>query len=679
MQNFRCDFYYREPIKIWNIWSSETTFGSNPSRKIDVQFLPEGGHFVEGLLTKMAFKAIDENGLGVEINGRVLESTGKEVLSFASNPLGMGAFTITAVKDVNYVVELSKPEKLTLRLPVLEPKGSSIYVTNAQDKKDLLVRVQTTDFSQPKVFMVVCQAGGILHYSSKLTLKAPFQIVKIPKRILPFGVNHLTLFDSDGMPLVERLVFIDKEPEYKVSIKMDKASYKPREKTEMVIELKDSIGLPLVADMSISVTDASQVIYDANQGNILSYLHLTSELKGFIENPGYYFNSTIVGRFESIDALLLTQGWSRFAWEEIIQDKLPAKRYMPEQGISITGKLIDKFNKKPIENGKVVLLEGGAQSDIITTETNSIGEFRLNDLQLMDSSTASIQASNKKGNKDLVKIVIDSTSRMPVCSALPKLIETKASFEQSFIKRSLRFKEINAAYNFDEKNYLLNEVTVRGKKSETNVAKVYGSGTNSVNSSQVPGSQSFLSPLQLIQGRVPGVQVNGSGNNLTVQIRGVGSINAGNAPLILLDNVPVSVDAINRIPVQSIESVEVFKGADATVFGTQGANGVIAFYSKSGSSAVETIPGMIKLTSIGYQVPKMFYAPKYDIKKPEDIKPDERITLFWNPSVRSGENGKVTLSYYNHDIDAPIHVVLQGITKFGQPVYQYFSYKISKD
>jgi hypothetical protein len=178
---------------------------------------------------------------------------------------------------------------------------------------------------------------------------------------------------------------------------------------------------------------------------------------------------------------------------------------------------------------------------------------------------------------------------------------------------------------------------------------------------------------------VPGVQVNGSGNNLTVQIRGVGSINAGNAPLILLDNVPVSVDAINRIPVQSIESVEVFKGADATVFGTQGANGVIAFYSKSGSSAVETIPGMMKLTSIGYQVPKMFYAPKYDIKKPEDIKPDERITLFWNPSVRSGENGKVTLSYYNHDIDAPIHVVLQGITKFGQPVYQYFSYKISKD
>lgn len=679
MQNFKCDFYYREPVKIWNMWSSESMPVSNQPKKIDVQFLPEGGHFVEGLLTKMAFKAIDENGLGVEISGRVLESSGKEVLSFVSNPLGMGAFTVTAVKNVNYLVELTKPEKSILHLPQVEPSGSNFYVTNAQDKKDLLVRVQTTDFSQPKTFMIVCQAGGILSYSSKLTLKTPFQIVKIPKATLPYGVNHLTLFDSEGMPLVERLVFINKDPEHKVSLKTDKVSYKPREKTEILIELTDSTGLPLAADMSISVTDGSQVIYDANQGNIESYLHLTSDLTGFVENPGYYFNNTIVGRFDALDALLLTQGWSRFTWKEIIQDQLPVKRFMPEQGISIKGRLIDKFNKKPIENGKVLFLEGGPQSDIITTETNSIGEFQLSDLQLLDSSKASIQASNKKGNKELVKIVLDSISRIPICFVLPELMETKTGFEQSFIKRSLRFKEINAAYDFDEKNYLLNEVTVKGKKLETNVAKVYGSGTNSIKSSQVPGSQSFLSPLQLIQGRVAGVQINGSGNNMTVQIRGVGSINAGNAPLILLDNVPVSVDAINRIPVQSIESVEVFKGADATIFGTQGANGVIAFYSKSGSKAAEAIPGMMPLTNIGYQVSKMFYAPKYDVKKPEDVKPDERVTLFWNPNIRSDENGKVALSYFNHDIDAPIHIVLQGVTKLGQPVYQYFSYKISKD
>lgn len=175
------------------------------------------------------------------------------------------------------------------------------------------------------------------------------------------------------------------------------------------------------------------------------------------------------------------------------------------------------------------------------------------------------------------------------------------------------------------------------------------------------------------------MQLLGSGSSLSVQIRGVGSVNAGNSPLILLDNSAIAMGSINRISIQSIESVEVFKGADAVVFGTQGANGVVAFYSKTGTEVNPvSSEGFFPIKNIGYHYEREFYAPKYDVVRPEHIKPDERVLLYWNPSIKTTSLGKASLEFYNHDLESSIRVILNGLSAEGLPMHSVIDYQIRK-
>lgn len=682
MRNFSCDYFFDQDVKIWNLFEASEKPDKpivSSLEKIDLQFFPEGGTLVVGMQSKVAFKAIDSDGLGVSVSGKVIDNTGKEVATLQSNLLGMGHVSFIAEPKVNYKAVLSKPNSLEFALPKAKEKGVGFFVTNNPLKSELIVRVQTNLDQPMKEAYLVGQTRGVMCYAAKVTLPGAFVTTKIPKQNFPKGIAQITLFDALGNPIGERLVYIDKKDDLLVKIQTDKLSYKPREKVTVLVEVTNEKGEPLAADLSLAVYDATQILVDENSLTISSFLNLTSDLKGNIESPEYYFNPKNTDRFEALDALMLTQGWRRFNWEDILANRWPMKNWAPEQGISLRGKLVDKFNSKPLQEGRITLIEGDLTGDLISTKSGADGSFLFTDLQMYDTSRLALQAENKRGNKSVVKVLLDTLVKPSGCEvSRPNLAGTITNFESDFIKRGLRNREIDASYNFDQKDFMLEGVEVKAAKIERTVQKVYGAGSKTINAADVRGSASFLSPLQLLQG-TPGVQLLGSGSSLSVQIRGVGSVNASNAPLILLDNSPIAMESINRIPVQSIESVEVFKGADAVVFGTQGANGVVAFYSKTGSDVNPvSSEGFFPIKNVGFHYPREFYAPRYDVVRSEHIKPDERVLLYWNPSIGTTSSGKASLEFYNHDLESSIKIILNGLSAEGLPMHSVTEYQIRK-
>jgi TonB-dependent SusC/RagA subfamily outer membrane receptor len=163
----------------------------------------------------------------------------------------------------------------------------------------------------------------------------------------------------------------------------------------------------------------------------------------------------------------------------------------------------------------------------------------------------------------------------------------------------------------------------------------------------------------------------GSGMDMDTQIRGATSINGSNSPLYLLDGMPVDAAAINSIPAADVETIEVLKGGQAAIYGSQAAGGVIAVYTKRGNVnydySKEPAPGTVTLRLPGYYRAREFYAPRYDTPKQAPRPDPRRTTLYWNPRVRTGADGQAQLTFFTSDESGTFRMVAEGLTASGQP------------
>ncbi len=678
MRNFEEEYFFHKTIKVWNL-SNQTSILSQ-EKNLDLQFFPEGGDLIAGLKSKIAFKVTGPDGLGRKIKGKIINQNSLEIAEFQSNFLGMGLFHLTPEKGSTYKAIIEDPKLEISILNKTLDSGLILSVTNLPNQSDVIARIQTTDFAQQKSIYLFAQTRGLVCYAVKINLSANLVIAKIPKSKLPTGVVQLTAIDLNGIPLAERLIFNDENKGLVVEVKPDKSYYKPREKINLSILVKDANGNPVASDLSMAVCDDQQIQLDENRESIYSYLYLTSELRGHIESPGYYFNSENTDRQEDLDLLLMTQGWRRFTFKKAMESQWSSPEFKIEQGLTIRGKLVDKFNNKPIQDGKVTYLALSPTPETKTVQTNATGDFEMAHIVYFDSAQTVLQGETKKGSR-LVKFLIDTSfNYSPPQFPFYQLQGNMNEFERGLLAKSIERKKIDEAYNLSEKTIVLDEVEIVGKREEqaSNITKMYGNGSTSVSVAGNPGLENLLHPLQLLQGRVSGVQVTGSGLSWNVTIRGVGSMN-GNTPLILVNNIQVQIDYLSQIPVRDIESYDVWKGPDAAVFGSEGANGVIAFYTKKGKSYFPPREGIFRFGEIGFVAGREFYSPKYDVQRPEHIKPDRRVTLYWAPTIRTDSTGQASVSFYNHDLETTVTGVIEGLSSFGIPGKSIFKYSIKND
>lgn len=664
MRNNEEEFFFHKQIRI--VSGAPSKEDNRADSYISFNLFPEGGDLVTGIQSRVAFKAIGTDGLSRKVTGKVV--SGNEVVTeFSSNSLGMGVFYLKPEEGKEYVAVI-EGGKQEIDLPKAKKSGLTMSVLNQPAAKNITIRIETDDFSKIGGLGVIAQARGIVCYSAKASMKANFLMLRIPKESFPSGVSQITLVNEAGSPLAERLVFVDHNDGLVIKVNPDKKHYAPREKVVLNIEAKDENGDPIAGDFSVAVVDSLSTPSDKNRENIKSYLLMTSELRGNIESPGYYFNDKNEDRHEALDCLLLTQGWRRFTIKQALENKPVDFKYKVEKGVALKGRLVNVNNDKPLQDGLVTMTIFGDILDEVKVGTDAEGKFKIDSLVFFDGQRILLKGENKN-KRGIGKVILDVEKEFP-------------SLKYKTTRNVVREKELSEDWGLAaDWNLRLNEVKIKGKsvKEEKEKGRIYKNSTFSVDFDDDSQTAGNFHPFDLIKGKWPAVRVIGTGQSAQVEIRATReSIVAQTKATFLLDEMPVDAETLAGVPVHQIESIKAWIGPDAAIFGIRGGAGVIAFYTKKGGGSASSMDdsGMAAIAGIGYKIGREFYSPEYDVESPSTQ--DKRKTLFWAPLVRTDANGKAQLSFYNHDSETSVSGIIEGLSLEGQLGVGYFGYQIKK-
>ncbi|RZK62932.1 MAG: hypothetical protein EOO59_01220 [Hymenobacter sp.] len=634
----------------------------------DIQFLPEGGSLVEGLESVVAFKAVAYTGSGIDVTGQVLDAQNQLVATFSSTHLGMGFFRLTPAPGQHYHAVVASPQAaaVTVPLPVAQASGYTLHVTSTTDAYQVSIRQHG---GRGGAVLLLGQVRGAVGYlgQGQVLGDEPFT-ARIAKSKFASGIVHFTLFDGQGHPLAERLAFGPSEPALRISLTPDQPSYGPQQPVRVRVAVADAAGQPVAASLSVAVADAG--LADADTDNIATRLLLTSDLAGYVENPGYYFQDPSPEAAQALDALLLTQGWRRFAWEPVLAGRGPAPGFGVARSLGLLGQ-VTRPNGAPAAHSTLTFLQAKPTKLALSLETDAEGRFLVNGLGGCDTIRATLQTRTATGQQNLV-IRLDPGPAIPLLQ-LPPLPLTPAPPLAAALANSQLEQAAEHRFALDN-TIALNTVSVQGQRAVLpDTRRLYGPGMATVvEMDRIPSAHnSSVTVLQALQGRVPGLSITGSEPNIHVQIRGITSFTGSSDPLVLIDGAYSSVDALANYLASEVETVEVLKGGQAAIFGSRGAAGVLAVYTRQGNlnkPAQVAVPGVLAVRLPAFSCPQQFYAPRYGADAPPPTRPDtRRSTLYWNPNVRTDANGQAEFTFFTSAARGLFQLTAEGLAPTGRP------------
>lgn len=612
----------------------------------DLQFLPEGGVLVDDLLSTVAFKAVNELGKGVELKGSIVDENGTEITPFETFFKGIGRFILTPKKGKKYfAVAKSGDNNLRVPLPQSMETGLVMHVENSA--KSLTITLQTnkpsTNDRSANEILLVGQIGGKIYYHHMLVLEKNSAEVTLDKAYFPSGIMQITAFSGRGMPLAERLVYNNRLDYMMINMTATDTSVAEGTKLLLTFSVTDPARNPLPANMSLSVTREKSSVPAINNDNIVSSLLLSSDLKGFIEDPYEYFIDNTPFRQQALDNLMLTNGWRRFDWAKILDDEYPEIKYHEERGIAIFGQITHDFFSLPLKNIKVQLSILSSYNDVFTQNTNDKGYFLFENMVYYDTVKVKIEAWRQTGRRNLL-IVLPADK-------INEIRKFQGDF--SLVTESERDNKAYRIERYEETKIALEKERKEKEENRNELHDIYSEPDFILPSSEFPkGSRDIV---DVMRGRIPGVNIYGN----QIIIRGPNTLTGSNQPLFLIDGVPTrDIDAIRSIPVDEIDRVEVLKGPSSAIYGMRGANGVIAIYTKRGQFMKR---GVIEFEMLGYSTPRNFYQPKY---VPE-TEPESNYTLFWQPLIVTNEKGTASVLLDKPAIKGEYRFTVEGVSYLG--------------
>jgi hypothetical protein len=558
-------------------------------------------------------------------------------------------------------------QAMTYALPEALPEGPVMTVAQIALSK-LLVNVTASPAYGSQRFFCVAQTRGMIYYSVSGQMREEGVFFEIPTFKIPDGICQLTLFSAEGVPLCERLVFVQSPvKKYQIEIQAEEKEYAPGEKVEMALLLQDPAGEPLPVSYSVSVTDAAKVPYDSLSSNIYSYLLLSSDLKGEVEKPGYYFLNQQAATIEALDVLMLTQGWRRFSWQQIMAEKEQKDmKYKPEKGLALGGRVVTADTpEKPLPHSRVTLVPTDAMSAGVHTATaDAKGRFVFSGLHYHEGYKALFLISDSLGFKLRAKVLLDSADHsLPTLSmqVIHNLAVSNAPKPADDFEKKLR-EQLASDLAGDK---LLDEVVVKARKTRP---------------APIPNTDPNPSILYSKPDVVIKLDDRHRGMSTIAQVLQGNRVRAPlNKALIIIDGMEVSegVDApavgnsspLDMVSPASVERIEVLQNVESkAIYGMRGVYGVIAIYTRMGGPATPPSTEGTVYTLTGYSPTREFYVPKYEVAPPAKPNPylDKRVTLYWNPVVEPEER-KAAFSFFNSAKAQKFLVVIEGITATGQP------------
>lgn len=666
MLNFDSKLFYSKAI---NIIAPETLKKVISAPKFTLTFFPEGGDLVEGIESRLAFKANDQDGKPFNVKGNILNTAGKEVAVFNSVHNGMGYVNLTpAAGQLKASWKDPQGKIQETLLPAVKASGATLSVQLENELLKFTVKRSANAGEEMKEFVVLAQMQQQTVYAARINLKNKMMAsAPIPLDSLPDGVMQITLFNAASKPVAERIVFNKSNTQYFIA-DLHLVEKKLTSKGKNVLQV--DVGGSLRSNLSIAVTDADIDVPLASQENIYSSFLLSSDIKGRVYNPAYYFSSDADSVNRQLDLVMMTNGWRRFNWDQLIAGQMPVIKHAPENFLSIRGNV---FGLTPMQlNDKMItgVIHSGTkgESTLFTVPIAKDGSFLIDQLYFFDTVKVAYQINADK-NKRLTdmasfsfknnfaaavapskNIVADlSYSPQPATNIALKSSQLKALSDDLNRQKIKTLETVSVASRVKDANEKLNETYTSGMFSSGN-AKI-------INTEDDPSANSAMTVLDYLRGRVAGLQINTGG-------AGEGSITRrGSATEVFLNEMRTDISLIQSTPMSEVAMIKVF---DPPFFGSfgGGAGGAVAVYTKKGGGTRNDIKGLSSAQVQGYSSIKEFYSPDYST---EPGTPDYRTTLYWNPFLLlNPQNKRITIPFYNSDATKRIRVIIEGINELGQ-------------
>ncbi len=674
MLNFDTSFVYIKDLRI--IGSSQDSLPHADSSPTILNFFPEGGDLVAGIENNIAFKANDSFGHPRKVSGILYDQSGKALYNFNSTHDGMGSFLLVPDKsDVFYAVwKDEKGIEHRTDLPPVKTSGIVLRILNSNSKVVFSV-------SRPVENQAYQQVIVIAHMNQQMVYKATVNLKdismnggNIPTQQLPTGILQVTVFDINQLPLAERVCFINNgNYNFEGKLTVTAKSLQKRGRNVVDVQITDTTK----SKLAIAITDAE---VDGNRpmdDNIISSLLLTGDLRGFVKDPYYYFQNNSDSLTRQLDLVMLTHGWRRFKWDDVIKGKTPVIKFPIEDYLSLNAEVlgVPSSHIAKDESLNVIFQYKDSSTKMLSVPYINNSKFKLPGLVFYDTALVFYSFNTNRNLSNEAAVIIKNglyagprkiksfTMSLPVWSPDDSLLVRKSR---------LVFAEIARLQDQDKKIQNLEVVTVRRriKSDKEKLDEQYSSGLFSGGNATIfdlqddQSSYAGMDIFTFLQGRVAGLQIsNTQSPTPTLTWR-------GSSPGLYLNEFETDAGSIKDIPVSNIAMVKVFSPGSAGVIGNS-TGGIIAIYMKKGSARKPdpTIKGLDMVRMAGYNLKREFYSPDYLIN-PEPETNDIRTTLYWNPNLQTNKVKRtISIPFYNSDLTHKIRIILEGFNDDGKLIH----------
>lgn len=335
--------------------------------EVDLRFYPEGGNLVAGTACRVALELNGEDGQhlgGMELSVR--DKDGKVAAVCRTDERGRTTFRLPDVsEDADYRATFTyKGYGYEEELPEVEKEGCALAVTVGDSVVEAVVQAVGVD----NPIAVHVMSGGVSRFYRPLPVSLLSSggvdvadgaasgcrtcRMAIPLDSLPTGVNQLTVFDGKGRIYADRLFFVNHH-DYdapRLAVSGICQSYEPFDSITLHLQLADPADS--LSSLSLAVRDRETEEDTYDNGTILTEMLLASEIKGFVENPGYYFESDDSLRRQALDRLMMVQGWRRYKWREMADVERFAPAWLPEKFQTIGG-CVNRSERQNIDFKKI--------------------------------------------------------------------------------------------------------------------------------------------------------------------------------------------------------------------------------------------------------------------------------------------------------------------------------------
>jgi hypothetical protein len=661
--NYRRDLVINQPAsKVTGVLTNKTI----------VTAFPESGFLIQGLRTRVAFKAVNQYGSPVMINGTVVDDSNTIIDSLRVQHDGMGSFYLTPRPGQNYRLNwLDESGAMgSTAVPVSKTEGVQLSITREKDKA--LFHVERTDLvadNFKRMTMVVhMNRVGLYQVAINTTEKKKLSS-ELSVSDLPTGLLQFTLFTSDWIPVAERVMFINNgKHEFNVNVKASLVNVEKRAKNRLEVIVPDT----LFSNMSMAITD--EAVNPPEQHTIFSDILLSGEIKGKVHNPGYYLSGNSDSIEAHLDLVMLTHGWRRFDWEKIIAHIAPKVQYSAETDyLNLTGKVSGIKKNSPPADLNLIMLGKDNSRQFITTPVEKDGSFTY-PIVFYDTAKLFFSFNNNKSLPKKAKLEINNgllqlaPKHIPISDLdpyvwknLPAKQNLDALLAQQELLRKLMsettLKEVIVTGKIKSKLELLNEKYTSGYFKGNQARRFY-----TIDLVNIDKPVRELGVLQFLQNRVAGLIVN-CPSILSCSV----SWSRGGNPEFYLNESLATMDMILALPVIDIALVKAFP--PPFMYSSNGMrNGAIAIYTKKMEDYKQPdLKGLPNLVLPGYTKFKEFYNPSYESPDANAKSTDNRTTLYWNPNLITNQTQqRITVDFFNNDFTKTFKVVLEGINAAGK-------------